>query len=146
MPLRLSPFRAEDFTEYASWFDDAALNTHLGPMDRAWLDATLTQTNGTTYRAFERENFIGVVGVVFPNEEFPFYVITELATKPSLRRSGIGRDILHALFALHPLEAGRHWKTYVADENADAKSFFEAQGWSLMGPTNEAGMVTYRKR
>ncbi len=146
MPVRLSPFRAEDFAEYASWFSDPALNTHLGPMDQAWLDATLAQTNGTTYRALDGKEFVGVIGIVFPNEKFPFYVITELATKPSLRRSGIGSDILNALFALHPLAPGEHWEVYIDDKNDTAKSFFAARGWKAMSPANEAGMVTYEKR
>jgi len=143
MHVRLSPFREEDFAEYASWFDDAELNTHLGPMDQAWLDATLALTTGATYSAFQDDKLVGVIGIVYPSEQFPFYVITELATKPSLRRSGIGAGILDALFALHPLETRRHWKAYVADKNAVAKAFFETQGWRATGPANEAGMVTY---
>lgn len=146
MPIRLSPFRAEDFAEYASWFNDPALNTHLGPMDRAWLDATLDQEGGATYCALDGQDIVGVVGIELPTEKHSFFVITELATKPSLRGVGIGHGILDALFAMHPLPPDQHWEAYVGDSNVLAKSFFEAQGWKATAPANGAGMVTYEYR
>jgi hypothetical protein len=42
MELRFSKFRKEDFPELQTWYEDAELNTHLGPMDEEWLNCVLS--------------------------------------------------------------------------------------------------------
>jgi len=99
--LKLLKFKPEDFEEYKSWYKDVNLAKELGPMDKEWLNAVLKEKDGQEYSAFNKENLVAVVGIKFPNTEHPYYFITDIAVKPSLKNQGIGSQVLQKLIELH---------------------------------------------
>ena len=117
MPLHFAKFRREDFLEYKSWYEDADLNTHLGPMDEEWLEYVMKETDGCQYSVFGDKELIAVVGIKFPNAQHPAYYITDFAMKPSLRSQGIGSELLTELTKRHPLIPGQTWKAFVHIQN-----------------------------
>lgn len=147
MNLTFSRFAAADFDEYTSRYDDTALNMHLGPMGKAWLESVLSQTNGIDYSIFLEGELVAVIGFMYPDAAHPFYFITDFAIKPHLRSRGIGSAVLRELLHLHPLKPSHYWRTVVDVNNPQAKSFFEKNGWAcLTQASDEHGMLTLEWR
>jgi ribosomal protein S18 acetylase RimI-like enzyme len=119
MNLELKRFRKEYYTEYASWFSDPELDRHLGPMDLAWLEATLSQpeSQGVTWAVFCGRELIAVVETAFGEENCMPAAITALATKPSLRQRGIGTRVLQMIRKLHGSKAISAHIAYVSVDN-----------------------------
>ena len=139
--LTFSKFRAEDFTEYKSWYKDALLNRELGPMDDKWLEHVLKERDGQQYSVFREGELIAVVGIMFPIEGYPDLYLTDFAIKPDSRDQGIGSAVLTELMRLHPLKPEQLWKTVVNVRNTQAKAFFEKNGWSVADKPDEHGML-----
>jgi GNAT superfamily N-acetyltransferase len=144
MHLIFSTFRKEDFSEYLSWYADAELNLHLGPMKEndGWLHAVLHETDGKHYSVFDDGQLLAVVGIIFPAPKHPEYFITDFAVNPSHRSKGFGSAILHQLIRMHPLKKGQMWKAVVDVKNPKAKTFFEKNEWQSSGRSDEYGMFT----
>jgi len=95
--LRLRPFLRSDYAAYASWYVDPLLNRFLGPMDDAWLDATLTEPQDhRTLVALSGGALVAVIGWCGPDAQHRERVIIELADNPAYRRHGLA-------VATHPL-------------------------------------------
>lgn len=143
--LDFNIFKKEDFPEYLTWFQDPDLHKRLGPMedDDEWLTEILQDDDGCTYSVFMNEKLVAVIGLVFPNKEFPIYCISSIAVKPMLRSKGIGKKVLQGIIELHPLEKGQYWKAFVDEKNPKATSFFERNGWKFVGrlPENNEMLV-----
>ena len=137
-------FKPEDFEEYKSWYKDVNLAKELGPMDKEWLNAVLKEKDGQEYSAFNKENLVAVVGIKFPNTEHPYYFITDIAVKPSLKNQRIGSQVLQKLIELHTLKHVRSWQTVVNVRNVEAKLFLERNGWICKTEVpDEHGMITF---
>jgi RimJ/RimL family protein N-acetyltransferase len=101
--LELRAFAREDFAEFASWFADPELNRRLGPMDDAWLDLTLSggeQPGDETWALFRGGQLVAVVEALI-DPQGGSHTIGGVATKPSLRRQGIGTAALQRILAEH---------------------------------------------
>ncbi len=142
MEFVFSTFKREDFPEYLSWYADAELNLHLGPMkeDDEWLHAVMNETDGCHYSIFDGKDLLAVVGVIFPDVEHSAYFITDFAIKPIHRGKGIGSIVLDELIRLHPLKVGQKWKAVIDVKNSKAKRFFEKNGWISSEMPDEHGM------
>jgi len=111
--------------------------------DEEWLELVLSERDGAQYSVFDKEVLVAVVGIVFPDDEFPYYTITDLAINPGLRRKGIGAQILKDLPLLHPLKKNWRWRAHVSKSNPKALQFFQKQGWTISQVTdNENEMWT----
>ncbi|MBI5156355.1 GNAT family N-acetyltransferase [Candidatus Peregrinibacteria bacterium] len=135
MKIHLAKFKEADFPEYKSWYKDADLNLRLGPMDDEWLEHVTKATDGSQYSFFRDEELIAVVGIKFPNNQYPAYYITDFAMKPGLRGQGIGTEVLSELIKQHVLEPDQTWRAFIDVKNPKAKIFFEKNGWACT--TNE---------
>jgi GNAT superfamily N-acetyltransferase len=126
----LRRFTKDDFAEYRSWYANGELDRHLGPApDQTWLDHVLSEVDGAQLSFLRDEELVAVVGVNFSNSSNPFYTITDLAVKPSLRGQGIGSDALTPTLKFFALETGESWQAFVDARNPGAKTFFEKLGW-----------------
>ena len=144
MKLKFQKFKAKDFKEYKSWFQDADLNRELGPMDQEWIDYTLKEKDGQTYGVFSKGKLVAVAEVKFPNPEHTYYVITSIAVKPSLRKKGIGSQVLQELVKLHSLKKNQYWKAFVNTKNKTAKLFLEKNAWICESEIpDEHGIITF---
>ena len=138
MQLQFSKFKAQDFPEYKSWYQDEELNRQLGPMDEEWLNAVLTEKDGIQYSIFHNENLVAVVGIKYPMKNYPFYCITDIAVHPQQKRKGIASHIIQQLIQLHPLKKGETWRAYVTPDNKSAQAFFDRMSWQQITPEEEA--------
>jgi ribosomal protein S18 acetylase RimI-like enzyme len=84
---------------------------------------------------------VGVVGVIFPVMDHPYYVITNLAVHPELKRKGIGTQIINLLKDYYTLNEGEYWVTYVHINNRIAQNFISKVGWVRRHVDGE--MITY---
>lgn len=146
-PLKIIPFKREDFEEYQSWFADPELNKHLGPMEieDSWLEYVLSNNpEGCEYSVFINQKMVAEVGILFPNSDNPSFFITNLAVNPELRNQGIGSAVLKELVQLHPLKVGQSWKAFVDAENHMAIAFLEKNGWQrLSNIADESNMYDF---
>ncbi|WP_353482821.1 N-acetyltransferase [Haliscomenobacter sp.] len=134
-PLKITPFKREDFEEYQSWFADPELNKHLGPMEieDSWLEHVLNNNpEGCEYSVFIDQKMVAEVGILLPNSDNPSFYITNLAVHPKLRNQGIGSVVLSELMQMHPLKVGQSWKAFVDAENLKAIAFLEKNGWKRL--------------
>src|SRR6266536_791298 len=104
--LQLKRFQAEHYAEYVSWFADEELNRRLGPMaetDEPWLAAVLAETGSeaATWAVFRGDEMVAVVEAAYDPENAAWAAITAIATKPALRRQGIGEAVLRRILSLH---------------------------------------------
>lgn len=103
--LEFRRFQEKDFREYTSWFVDAEQDRWLGPLDREWLEAVLSEgkAEGMTWAVFRDETLVAVAETVFDSEN-QVAAFTGLATKPDLRRQGVGTAVLEKLLDVHRRE------------------------------------------
>lgn len=134
-------FKAEDFSEYKSWYKDAFLNRELGPINNKWLEHVLKETDGCEYSVFRGNELVAVVGIKYPTEKYPDYYLTDLAMKPDLRNQGIGSEVLNELMRLHPLKSRQSWKAVVNVRNIKAAGFFKKHGWTVSNKPDEHEML-----
>lgn len=147
--LILTKFRKKDYEEYLSWFEDPELNARLGPMQAGdgWLEQVLQQTDGCEYSVFRDGELVAEVGIYYPDESHPWYTISNVVVKPSLRGQGIGKEAIQALMSLPELQQDVGWRAFVDVDNATAKHFFESMGWvCLSSPTEDDEMFMFAIR
>ncbi len=137
--LIFQKFKRVDFPEYLSWFEDSELDKQLGPMTEndEWLTSVLEKKEGVEYSIFQNGHMVAELGFYPSTKEQSYYLLSNLAVKPSLRGQGIGKLVLEKLMKLHPLKKGEAWRTYVDNENLKAKRFFEKSDWVCLSEPPE---------
>jgi ribosomal protein S18 acetylase RimI-like enzyme len=148
MKLEFRPFQEEWYPEYAAWFADAELNRRLGPMDLEWLDATLSmrEAAGMTWAIFREGELVAVIETAFDPDAPQRAAITALATKPHLRRQGIGRAVLEQLLEMHYSKGiHEHW-AHLAASNQAARNLLEGCGFKVISDIpNEHGYIEFER-
>jgi len=130
--MKIRPFQAGDFPQYESWFADPVLSAQLGPMDRDWLQHVLNDTGGIEYSILRDDELAAVVGVCLPVEAHPYYFVTDLAVRPELRGSGIGRAVMSLVMNRPELQSSPLWRASVRPDNPGALAFLIKLGWTRL--------------
>lgn len=134
--MQIRPFQAEDYPPYESWFTDPVLNAQLGPMDRDWLEHVLNDTGSTQYSILRDDQLVAVVGVCLPDEAHPYYFVTDLAVRPELRGSGVGRSVMALVMSRPELQRSPLWRASVRPDNPGALAFLIKLGWTRLAMGN----------
>jgi ribosomal protein S18 acetylase RimI-like enzyme len=149
MNPELKRFQQEHFAEYASWFVDHELKHHLGPMDQPWLEAVLSQpeSEGITWAVFRDRELVAVVETVFDPENRLSAAITAVATKPSLRRQGIGTTVLRLILSLHKNKGIVEHVAYISIHNTAGQRCLRRTGFMRVpSQPDERGYIKFRHR
>jgi ribosomal protein S18 acetylase RimI-like enzyme len=142
--MEIRPFTPQDFPAYTSWFEDKKLAAALGPTpDAEWLTAVLHNAGHRQYAAVIDDCLVGVIGIALPTEAHPYYVITDIATHPDLRLSGIARRIVSELMQHYASQAGRPWQAYVHSDNVAAAALMSSIGWQTDRRPDAHGLLTF---
>lgn len=141
--LDVRRFEKSDYEEYKSWFQDEQLQQALGSIDEEWLDHILHVDGQTEFAVFLGEGMVAVVGVTYPISKEEYYVISNIAIKPSLRNQGLGSKVLMQLLKEAQLKKYEFWVSYVEKTNACGQAFFEKHRWSRI---EEEEMIKYEYR
>ena len=138
--LVLKRFQPEHYAEYASWFADPELNRRLGPIDADWLEAVLSQPEreGMTWAALRGAELVAVVETALDPERRLPAVITAIATRPALRRQGIGSRVLAQVLALHRSQGIGEHLAFVAADSPGAQRCLEKAGFVRAAPEPDA--------
>lgn len=147
--MQIRPFQAEDIPPYESWFDDPLLYAHLGPMDRYWLEHVLKDADKAQYSILRGGLLIAVVGVCLPTPAHPYYFVTDLAVRPELRGSGIGRAVMRLVMSRAELQSSPLWRASVRPDNLGALAFLIKLGWTRLemgNPFDELLEFEFRRR
>ena len=130
--MTVQKFKIAHFSTYQLWFQDELIQAHLGTQpDKEWLDYILKDKEGAQYTFLEGQKIVGVMGIIFPDKDHPYYFITDIVVNPKRRRQGIGAEMLYLLQDLHPLTLGQPYKAFVDIKNKNAQLFFKKLGWHL---------------
>ena len=146
MKLELKRFQQEHFAEYASWFVDPELNSHLGPIDQEWLDAVLSQpeTAGVTWAIFRYRELVAVVETVYDPENHRSAAITAIAIKPGLRRQGIGTNVLRMILSVHKDKGITQHIAYISLHNLAGQRFVTKAGFvPVASEPDEHGYIEF---
>jgi len=108
------------------------LRKALGNVDDEWLHHVLHDPTGLQLVALQQEQLIGVVGLILPSEQSEAVFITDFAIAPQLRRTGLGKRFLDALFQYPLVRSFKYWRAYVERGNDSALSFFQKNKWHIM--------------
>lgn len=143
--LTFELFTLGRFHEFQLWFRDPDINRHLGPeVDEDWLQHILKDVGGVHYCAIEKKQMVAVVGVVFPTAEHDYFVISDIAVNPSLKRRGYARRVIAKLQSQYLLAHRQHCVAYVDPTNSAAISLFEDCGWFLVSKVPDCdGMLKF---
>ena len=147
MNLEFKRFQREDYPEYAAWFVDPELNRHLGPIDPAWLDAVLSQSKlaGATWAVFHEIELIAVIETVFDMKRHLPVGIAAFATKPSLRRQGLGTMVLQQMLSIHKSKGINEHVAYVSIHNFGGRRCVEKVGFvTVTSEPDEHGYIEFR--
>jgi len=132
--MQIRPFLADDFPEYERWFSDPVLNAQLGPMDRDWLEHVLGNIHCRQYSLTRGDELVAVVGVCLPVEAHPYYFVTDLAVRPELRGTGVGRGVMGLVMGHPELQCSTLWRAGVMPDNPAALAFLTRLGWARREP------------
>lgn len=142
--MDIRPFTAQDLATYVSWFEDEKTDLALGPApDAEWLAAVLHDGGHRQYAAVIDKRLVGVIGIALPTETDPYYVITDVATNPDLRLSGIARRIVSELMQRYASQDGRPWQAYVHSDNVAAVALLTHIGWRTDLLPDDHGLMTF---
>lgn len=141
--LTVRPFVAADFEEYRRWYEDAELDEQLGPMDDAWLDYVLSDSEGAQCVWLDGERMVAVVGLAIDPEQGA-WVITDIAVDPARRRHGLGRRAVEAVMAQPQFSTLSRWLAYVMADNPTAHHFFTSLGWAQTHDPPDDEMTRFR--
>ena len=147
MYLEFKRFQQEHFDEYVTWFMDPELNRLLGPMDQAWLEAVLAQheSKGVTWSVFRNTELVAVVETAFDPQHHHPPVITAIATKPALRRQGIGSAVLKKILSIHKRRGYVEHNAYVSIHNPAGLCLVEKAGFvPITSQPDEHGYIEFR--
>jgi ribosomal protein S18 acetylase RimI-like enzyme len=123
-----------DYQIYRSWFVDEELNRQLGPLDQEWLDCIMAESGHRQFAIWEGGEMISVVGVESANAVHPYWYVTDMAVKPSLRGQGIGSRVLSAICTAPDHQDYGIWRAGVMKSNPRAARFLERNGWHAIEP------------
>lgn len=149
MHLELRRFQLEYYPEYASWFVDPELNRHLGPMDQDWLDAVLSEpeSEGVTWAVFRDAEMVAVVEIFFDPRDPLSAFITALATKPNLRRHGIGIAVLQMILSYYKHKGILKHVAYISIDNEAGQRCAEKAGFvKVTSKPDEQGYIELQHR
>jgi RimJ/RimL family protein N-acetyltransferase len=134
MHLQFRRFQLEYYPEYASWFVDPELNRQLGPMDKDWLDAVLSEaeSEGVTWAVFRENEMIAVVETFFDLRDQLAVIITGLATKPPFRGQGIGTAVLRMILSYHQHRGITKHIAYISVNNSAGQRCAEKAGFLVV--------------
>jgi len=139
--LIIRRFLPEYRHDYAAWFADPWLDRYLGPV---WDDPEFAQVmadpHGGYYCLWAASSMVAVVGICFATSSHPTQVITDIAVKPALRKTGIGRASLSVIICTIPLPIETRWGAWVEKTNPAAQGFFAACGWHCTEQENGMGL------
>lgn len=146
--MLIQKFQSKDFKEYQSWYKDPSLQKHLGPTpDLEWLNYVLAGNNGCQYSFFENNQLVGVLGLVFPDSQYPDFYVTDISVNPEFRQQGIGAKMIALLAKKHPLKSEQTYKAFVEIKNKPAQFFFKKLGWKLENKIpDKDSMLTFKLR
>ncbi len=137
--MKFEKFASKHLGVYREWFQDPLLAQHLGPeVTDDWLEFVLTDESGRQFAVMDQSQLVAVVGVVFPTNEVPDYVISDIAVNPKLRSMGVGRRVVERLLREFELKEYEQWKAFVAQDNQGAFAFFQSLGWVLRSNTADS--------
>jgi GNAT superfamily N-acetyltransferase len=142
-------FRSEYYPDYASWFSDPELNRRLGPMDRDWLDCVLSEPEaaGEVWAVFRGPELVAVVETAYDPQGTLPAAITGVATKPALRRQGIGVAVLRHIVAVHRSRGIAEQIAYISVDNLAGRRCAESAGFAaVQAEPDEHGYVEFRLR
>ena len=143
MNIEHRPFRRDDFEDFRSWFADDRIQNSLGPLDQEWLDCVLAEQPPAQFSFFVNNELVAVAGIVRPNHEHPYFVITDLAVHPTKQRTGIGASVVQILQNHFQISDGLNsWKAFVALDNLGAQEFFSNLSWNRCANKDDE-MVCY---
>lgn len=140
--MQFSTFAREHYPEYRSWFDDELLKNTLGNIDEDWLEYILQETSGTEWAVTSQNRLIAVAGIIFPQDDHPYFVISNLAIHPNLRRQGLGTKIIQILIQKYLPKGINNWICYIDKNNLAAQHFIEKNGWNRLSQDAD-GMIQY---
>lgn len=147
--MQIRPFQAEDFPPYESWFADPVLYAQLGPMDRYWLEQVLSDADKALYSILRGDLLVAVVGVCLPTSAHPFFFVTDLAVRPELRGTGVGRAVMALVMNRAELQSSPLWRASVRPDNPGALAFLIKLGWTRLemgNPFDELLEFEFRRR
>ena len=147
--MQIRPFQPEDIPLYESWFDDPLLDAQLGPMDRYWLEQVLKDSDKAQYSILRGSLLVAVVGICLPTPARPYYFVTDLAVRPALRGSGIGRAVMTLVMSRPELQGSPLWRASVKPDNPAALAFLLKLGWTRLemgNPFDELLEFEFRRR
>ncbi len=130
--MQIRPFQAKDLPPYESWFADPVLDAQLGPMDRVWMEQGLVDPDRALYSILRGEELVAVVGINLPSPAHPYYFVTDLAVRPPLRGSGIGRAVMGLVMNRRELQGSPLWRASVRPDNPGALAFLLKLGWTRL--------------
>lgn len=139
MEFRL--FTADDWSWVQEWFKDAVLDRELGPMDRDWLDAVLTERNGVQLVAIIEGRPVALVGCLWGNDEHPSHYITDIAVAPELRGQGLAVRTLQGVLAWPGHRPMDRWTAFVNPRNVAAQTLLRKCRWQEVGMSD--GMLKF---
>lgn len=129
--LVVERFSEVHFQAYQAWFDHAKIRAYLGYIDKEWLNHILEDQNGAEYAIIDEQGILQcVIGMVFPNEEDNYYVLTNIAVNPDNFAKGVGSEALKLVLNKYPLKASQCWLTYIDQSNTAAQQFFRKNNWT----------------
>ncbi len=146
MELEFKRFQEKDFRAYALWFVDPEQDRWLGPMDQEWLEAVLSEkeSEGATWAVFRAGMLVAVAEMAFDSEGNRA-AVTALATRPGLRRQGIGTAVLEKLLDMHRREGILKHVAFVYEDNRTAQQCLKRVGFVSVTPEpNENGYLTFQ--
>ncbi len=147
MNLEFRRFQRHDYDAYAAWFVDPTLQHQLGPMDETWLNATLSAsaTEGATWAVSHNRELIAVVEIAFDLQRRSTAAITALATKPTLRRRGIGRAVLQQILNHYQNQGITEYTAFIAQDNITGQRCAEKVGFRAVTlETSEDRYIEFR--
>ena len=147
MHFQFRHFQLEHYPEYASWFVEPELNRQLGPMDKNWLDAVLSEPEsiGVTWAVFHDNEMVAVVETVFDPKNQARAAIPALATRPDLRRQGIATAALQLILSYHRHKGITEHVAYISIDNTAGQRCAEKAGFVPVTSTpNEQGYIELR--
>lgn len=127
MEFEFTKFDVCHFEAYEGWFQDSLLLAALGPVvDQEWLEFVLQDKTGIQFVVHSKNEMVAVVGLAKPTDAMPFWVITDLAVNPMMRRRGIAAGILNEL---PEIVESQQLMAYVMTSNTNAQQLFHSSGW-----------------
>lgn len=150
MDFEVKPFAAEHFAEYTAWFADQELDRHLGPMDEAWLQLVLSGgevPGDETWAVLREGELVAVVEALLDADDRSTYTIGAVATKPGLRKQGIGAMSLQRVLDLHKSRGIVEHTARVAISNTAGQRCAARAGFVPVNPTpDQHGYIELRRR